>query len=257
MQILLLKLILTPVLTGVATWAGRKYGHNVSGLLIGLPLNAGPIALFLALQHGDAFASESSKGIIFGAVSLALYATVYAWLSKRFNLLLCIAGGWLAYFAATLVLNQVDFSLLITFLLSALALVLLLFIFPKYEQIAVAIKAPLWDIPLRILLATLFVIGLTYISENLGPQLSGLLTPFPIFGTIFAATTHYLYGSDACARLLRAVVLSMFSFMVFFAVISGFIQPLSVVQTFGLATVVCLGVQCVIIYADKLLKQFY
>ncbi|MGV3507952.1 MAG: hypothetical protein ACO1N7_01585, partial [Sphingobacteriaceae bacterium] len=66
---------------------------------------------------------------------------------------------------------------------------------------------------------------------------------------------HYLYGSDACARLLRAVVLSMFSFMVFFAVISGFIQPLSVVQTFALATVVCLAVQGGVIYVNRFLKQ--
>ena len=108
MQILLLKLILTPVLTGAATWAGRKYGHNVSGLLIGLPLNAGPIALFLALQHGDVFASQSSKGIIFGAVSLALYSMVYAFLSRKFNLLICVAGGWTMYFAATFFLNQFD-----------------------------------------------------------------------------------------------------------------------------------------------------
>lgn len=244
------------MLTGVATWAGRKYGHNVSGLLIGLPLNAGPIALFLALQHGDIFASQSAKGIIFGALSLAMYAITYAMLCEKFSMLICVACGWITYFAATLLLNQFEFSLLATFLISISVLVILLILFPNFKQIQVTIKAPNWDIPLRIVLATLFILGLTYISGGLGPQLSGLLTPFPIFGTIFAATTHYLYGSDACVRLLRSVVMSMFSFMVFFAVIAAFIQPLSVTQTFSLATILCLLVQAGIVYGDRFLRHY-
>lgn len=255
MQLLILKLLLTPILTGGATWAGRKYGHNVSGLLIGLPLNAGPIALFLAMQHGDAFASQSSKGIIFGTVSLALYSAVYAALSKKYNLLICIAAGWTTYLSATLILNQFDFSLLTTFLSSIVLLGIILALFPSYKQLPVSINAPAWDIPLRIILATLFVIGLTYVSQNLGPQLSGLLTPFPIFGTIFATTTHYLYGSDACTRLLRSVVLSMFSFTVFFVVIAGWIQSLSTVETFIWATVSCLLVQGMVVYADGIFEM--
>lgn len=255
MQILLLKLILTPILTGAATWAGRKYGHNVSGLLIGLPLNAGPVALFLALQHGDVFASESAKGIIFGAVSLGSYSATYASLSKRFNLIFCVAGGWTAYFASTFFLNQFDFSLLTTFLLTTFALAILLVCFPVYKPGVITVKPPHWDIPLRIVLATLFILGLTYISGNLGPRLSGLLTTFPIFGTIFATTTHYLYGSDACIRLLRGVVVSMFSFAVFFVVIAHYIQPLSVVVTFCLATIICLLVQVAILYAGRQIKR--
>ena len=256
MQILVLKLILTPLLTGAATWAGRKYGHNVSGLLIGLPLNAGPIALFLALQHGDVFAAESAKGIIFGAVSLALYAITYAALSKKFNLLVCVAASWITYFAATLFFNLFDFNLLITFLLSAVGLSALLLLFPDYEEGALTIKPPLWDIPLRIVLATLFIIGLTYISGNLGPRLSGLLSTFPIFGTIFATTTHYLYGSDACIRLLKGVIISLFSFTVFFVVIANYVLSLSIVQTFLLATLICLIAQVCILYAFKMVKRY-
>lgn len=243
------------MLTGAATWAGRKYGHNVSGLLIGLPLNAGPIAFFLALQHGDVFAAESAKGVLFGVVSFASYATAYAMLSRKFNVWTCVIAGWVIYLLGTYLLNQISFSLLVTFLLTMLALAMLLIIFPKFKEESTTVKPPKWDIPLRIILATLFIIGLTYISGRLGPQLSGLLTTFPIFGTIFAATTHYLYGSNACIRLLRNAVLSMLSFAVFFLIIALYIRSLGVLQAFVLATVLCLLVQFLVLMLSRRLAK--
>ncbi|MBC7915340.1 MAG: hypothetical protein H7Y07_14595 [Pyrinomonadaceae bacterium] len=251
MQIILLKLILTPLLTGAATWAGRKYGHNVSGLLIGLPLNAGPIALFLALQHGETFASQSAKGIILGAVSLAIYSIVYAALSRKLHWLLCALSGWVAYLSATFLFNQFSLELLPIFFLSVLMLLFLLLLFPKYKEEDISIIPPSWDLPLRVILATLFILGLTYISGNLGSNLSGLLSTFPIFGTIFAVTTHYLYGSNACIRLLRGVIISLFSFVVFFLILASFIQTLGIGFTFWLATGGCFISQGIIVFWER------
>jgi hypothetical protein len=256
-HILALKLFLTPLLTGVATWAGRKYGHSISGILIGLPLNAGPIALFLALDHGNTFASLSAKGIVFGAVSLAFYSVVYAALSKRFSWFISALTGWVAYLGATFFLRQFDFTLLPTFILTVSALLAFLVFFPKYRDEDLEIVPPSWDIPLRIITATLFIIGLTYISANLGPKLSGLLSTFPIFGTIFAVTTHHLYGSNACIKLLRGVIVSLFSFCVFFVIISHYLQTSTIGYTFLLATIVCLIVQLLVMYLGKKIKNKY
>jgi hypothetical protein len=63
-----LKLILTPILIGSASLAGRKWGAALGGWLVGLPLTSGPIALFLALEQGTAFASRAALGILFGLV---------------------------------------------------------------------------------------------------------------------------------------------------------------------------------------------
>ena len=43
-----LKLVLTPLLIGMASVAGRRWGPVVSGWLIGLPLTSAPVVLFLA-----------------------------------------------------------------------------------------------------------------------------------------------------------------------------------------------------------------
>ncbi len=239
----------------MATWAGRKYGHSVTGLLIGLPLNAGPIALFLALEQGTAFASVSSKGILLGAVSLSMFSFVYSMLSKKFHWLFCVVAGWITYLSATFFLVQFDWSLLQTFLVTVASLGILLLIFPKFTEGHLAIVPPAWDIPLRIIMATLFIIALTYVSSELGPRLSGLLGTFPIFGTIFAVTTHYLYGADACIRLMRSVVISLFSFSVFFAVLAFSLQPLQIGYSFLLATACCISSQIIVLYIGRMLKK--
>ncbi|HEX6121994.1 MAG TPA: hypothetical protein VFY89_02485, partial [Ktedonobacterales bacterium] len=64
-----LKLLLTPAFIGGASLAGRRWGVVVSGLLVGLPLTSGPIALFLALDHGASFATAAALGILAGGIS--------------------------------------------------------------------------------------------------------------------------------------------------------------------------------------------
>ena len=56
---------------------------------------------------------------------------------------------------------------------------------------------PRWDLPARILTATLLVVTLTSLSGRIGPQLSGMLSPFPAFSLIFAAFTHAQQGGKS------------------------------------------------------------
>ncbi len=84
MEILIIKILIAPLLIGLATLAGRQYGHTISGLLVGLPLTSGPIAFILALQNGIDFAITSSKGILLGLISVGVFSLVYTWTAKLF-----------------------------------------------------------------------------------------------------------------------------------------------------------------------------
>src|SRR5918992_1631966 len=66
---LVLKLVLTPLLIAAASLAGRRWGPAVSGWFVGLPLTSGPIAFFLALEHGVAFAAAAAVGALAGALA--------------------------------------------------------------------------------------------------------------------------------------------------------------------------------------------
>src|SRR5207248_1789769 len=126
MSILLLKLILTPLLIGIASLAGRRWGPQVSGWLIGLPFTSAPVTFFLALPLP------------------LLYVTVLV------------------------------------------SLVVALFLLPRVSAPAASDAEPLphWDIPARMIVATAFVVLLTGIAPALGPRLSGLLAPFPLYASI-------------------------------------------------------------------------
>src|SRR6202162_5346542 len=87
LTMLLLKLILTPLLLGGVTLAGRKFGPTVSGWLVGLPLTSGPVAFFLALEQGTTFAAHAALGTMLGVISLATFCLAYCWLSLRASML--------------------------------------------------------------------------------------------------------------------------------------------------------------------------
>lgn len=51
-MLLALKLFLAPVLIGLVSIAGRRWGPAVGGWLVSLPLTSAPVILFLAPNSG-------------------------------------------------------------------------------------------------------------------------------------------------------------------------------------------------------------
>src|SRR5262245_32371304 len=77
MSTLTLKIAITPLLILAASWAGRRWGEAVGGWLVGLPLTSGPIAFFLALDHGTDFAAAAAAGSLGGALAQACFCIAY------------------------------------------------------------------------------------------------------------------------------------------------------------------------------------
>src|SRR3989442_15269573 len=88
---LVLKLVLTPLLIAAASLAGRRWGPAVGGWFVGLPLTSGPIALFLALDHGARFAAAAAVGSLAGALAEGAFCGAYAATAR---------AGWPAALAA-------------------------------------------------------------------------------------------------------------------------------------------------------------
>ncbi|MGH9600855.1 MAG: hypothetical protein ACRD24_00585 [Terriglobales bacterium] len=221
---LALKLTLTPLLIGAVSLAGRRWGPAISGWLVGLPLTSGPMVFFLALEQGHEFAAQTVRGTLLGLVSLAAFCLVYAWVAATSGWLASTLAGWSAYFVVTLLLNRVQTSLLVSFSAAVATLAVCLAFFPQTTAARPTTQPPRWEIPLRMVAATALVLGLTAAARTLGPQLSGLLTPFPAYATILAGFTHAFDSGAAAARLLRGVVTGTFSFALFFLVVGGVIE---------------------------------
>ena len=245
MNTLLLKIIITPALIGTASLAGRRWGHSISGWLVALPLTTGPITFFLALTHGASFAATAAAGTLAGGLSQAAFVLCYARLASRLKWLPTLAASILAFAIVTAALQRLTFPLVPLCLLVFLGFTLALRLLPRTTNSAVpADSLPArWDIPLRMTIATVFVLLITGLAPAVGPRLTGLLSPFPIFTATLAAFAHHQYGLDATVNVLRGLLMGLFSFASFFFVLAILLEPAGILPAFTVAILVVIGLQ--------------
>jgi hypothetical protein len=254
--ILILKLTLTPVLIGAASLAGRRWGAEVGGWLVGIPFTSGPIAFFLAVGPGVHFAADSSVGILAGAVSQTAFALAYAWMALRFAWTWCVAAATVAFALATLVLDAAPGNAAVTLGLAVSVLVIGLAVLPRRAaKRSERVQLPWWDIPARMLVATVFVLALTSAAPALGSRLSGLLSPFPVYAAVLCVFAHRLQGVSAAIAVMRGLLLGLFSFAAFFALLVFLLEPEGIAVAFAIAIVVALLIQGASLAAGRRLRM--
>lgn len=233
MNTLVLKLILAPLIIGGASLAGRKWGPEVSGWLVGLPLTSGPVLFFLALSHDSAFVASAALGTLSGGLSLVGFCLSYAWLAVHFKWPVALAGSLLCYAAATTLMQNFVAPLAPLFILVVLAILVGIWLMPKGTELkANETKPGRWDIPIRILLGTSFILGLTGVAPLIGPRLTGLLATIPLYTAILTVFAHRQQGGSGAASVLRGLLLGMFSFAVFFLVLALLIETCGIASAF-------------------------
>src|SRR5579885_1804608 len=131
MLLFVFKLLLTPLLIGLVSLAGRRWGPGVSGWLVGLPLTSAPVSLFLTLEQGRAFAAGAAQGTMLGQVAIASFCLAYSWFAFRLNWFYSMLSGWCVFFIAVALLEQITLPLLAAFIAVEVALALLLQSFPR------------------------------------------------------------------------------------------------------------------------------
>jgi uncharacterized membrane protein (GlpM family) len=244
MNTLLLKLILTPTLIGAASLAGRRWGPSISGWLVGLPLTSGPVIFYLALSQGTSFARTTAMGILTGTITQAVFCLAYAWLALRFDWPVAAAASAITFFAVTAVLQNVTLPLGVLFIVVVLTLIVAFRLMPLNDLSASPTTAPpLWEIPARMLTATVFVLLITGLASTLGPHLTGLLTPFPTFAIILAAFAHHQRGPTAANGVLRGLLLGLFSFACFFLILASMLESFGTGVALAMAISVALIIQ--------------
>ena len=240
---LALKLVLTPVLVGAASLAGRRWGSAVGGWLIGIPFTSGPIAFFLALSPGPRFAAAAAAGTLAGTISQAAFCLGYASAARRLGWATSLLAATLAFGIATAALDLVVLPAAGYFVVVIVALVVALFLMPAAPgREEVEVGFPAWDLPARMVVATVFVVGLTSAAPLLGAHLAGLIAPFPLYATVLAAFAHRLQGAGAAVAVVRGLLLGLFAFASFFLSLS-LLLPEGIGLAFAVAIAVVLTVQ--------------
>lgn len=239
---LFLKLALSPTLILIASLAARRWGVLVAGWIAGFPLTSGPVSIFLAVEQSLSFAQTAAEATLVGVIAMIGFCLAYAKLAPRHGVALSLAGAIVVLLAATAALLALEPSLATTLLLLLAATLASLAAIPRLPLAALSGDPPWWDIPARMAVAIGLVVGLTEFADLLGPELSGLISPIPIFASVLAVFTHRHDGGNAAAELLRGVILGSFSFSAFFVVVALGLERLGLVETYALAAIVSMVV---------------
>ena len=243
MTIFILKLIMAPIMIGLASLAGRRWGSAISGWLVGLPLTSGPVIFIIALSQEQAFTYDAVQGVLSGIFSLIVFALVYAWATRQLNWILSFAASIIVFAGMTMLLEDVQIPFMPLFLSVMVTILLGLWLMPKQQNVETISTPGKWDIPARMLIGTSFILLVTGIAPYVGPRLTGLLTTMPLYISILTVFAHRHQGSPGAVSVLRGLVYGLFAFATFYLVLGLLLEKTSLAISFGSAIIAALVVQ--------------
>jgi hypothetical protein len=245
-----LRVGLAPLLIGLVTIAGRRWGPTTSGLLVGLPLTSGPIVFLLSIMHGSEFGVNTSAATLAGLIALVAFCVGYARSAFALSWPLATLIGWGSYGSVGLCLVQLHLPLAVVCALAVSAIMFGLVAVPRTSESSAshADSLQLWP---RAVTATLMVLLLTGVGGTLGPRWSGLISPFPVYATIATTSMHFSRGASASLRVLRGVLIGSFSFCVFFTTVAMTLEKHGIGFSFGTSVVLAIGSHALLISLGK------
>ncbi|WJY13828.1 hypothetical protein PCO82_14890 [Pectobacteriaceae bacterium CE90] len=234
MDLFTIKLLVTPILMLVVSLAVRKWGSFVGGILSGMPLTSGPVAVFLAVEQGPHFAAEAAGAALSGLSAVLLTYLFYFILTRFFSIL--VAGvSALCFFGMISTLFLFLASTEGAIIVSVVAIIIILRLTDSGERAVKEPAVPYWDIPLRMLTATALLFAITSSAHLLGPQISGMLAPVPVIAWPLTLFAHIQGGRRDMAAVVRGNAVSATGVILFYVVIRELILWAGVLATFILA----------------------
>ena len=244
MDTLPLKLTVTPLLILAASLASRRWGEIVGGWFVGLPLTSAPVCFFLALDQGVSFAAAASLGCLAGAASEAGFGLAYSIVARHFGWKLAILSASFGFAVCAAAFAKAGLSLWPLVAIAGAALAAALALMPRLGDDRTTLpRRPRWDIPARMIVATGLVLGLTALAPYAGGRLSGLLATYPVFAAVLTAFSHHGRGPAAAIQVLRGLLIGLYAFIGFFAVLASTIERAGIAAAFVAATLVALVIQ--------------
>ncbi len=226
-----------------ASRATERAGPFLGAMLATLPVSAGPVYVFLAMDHGAAFISEAARTSVASTAATAAFVAVHAFAAQRFATSASLALATLAWFAAAFALQLRDWSFAEACLLYAGAFVLAI---GGLRRFAVAIEAPpvpraRFDLALRALLVAAVVVATTFASHALGPAAAGVLATYPVVFTCLVVILQPRCGGRFTASVLVNGLKGLLGFGLALAVLHVAAARMSAAAALLLALAVAVG----------------
>lgn len=201
------KAMLTATTVALLLTVAPLLGRRAAGVLAGLPTVTGPALLWLALDHGTAYAAVAAVGSVAGCALCAVFAFAYERGSRRGGVVLALAVATTASVVATPVASALEPSLPLTVAAALVVVALLFLVMPDGKVARGPQRRGLRGEPF----VTAGVAGLVsgavaLCAPELGPFWAGVLASPPLIAAVIAAQQHATDGAPAAAAFLRGYV---------------------------------------------------
>jgi hypothetical protein len=153
-----------------------------------------------------------------------MFCFAYAWAASRFTWTMSLTAGVIGFAATTLALLRLPLSVAPALAIAVGGVALALALSPRaaggLTWSPAGGRAGIGDIATRMVVATAAVLLLTGTATLLGSTLTGLLSPFPLFGAVMMVFSQRLQGGGGGIAAARGLLWGLFGAACFFLVLA-------------------------------------
>jgi len=241
-----LKLALVGAVVLAASFAARRFGHGVAGLLSGMPMIAGPIMGFVLLQSSPEHGRAIALATLVAYPAMVLHMLSFAHAVRRLPWWAALLLANSVFLVAGSVLLWLHLPAVAACALAALSPWVALRSMPAHRQERTVLRIPPIELVLRVAAAVALAAAVMRGAAVLSPAVSGLLLALPITGNVLPCFTRVRHGADATIELLSGFVQGMLGFCALFMVLVAALPVLPPGGSYALAWAVVLALAWVL-----------
>ncbi|MFZ0066944.1 MAG: hypothetical protein WAK90_12315 [Pseudolabrys sp.] len=210
---LIVRMAITAAFVVGATVTAERVGPLLAGLVATLPISAGPVYVFLALDHDAHFIAQGALGsLVINAVNV-IFAVTYARLAQTQSRTVSIGAALLVWLVLAIVVHSVTWNFTPAAIMNIVVFAICLVAVRPLRHVRVKGFHPRWtDLALRAGLVALLVGIVVTFSFQLGPAGSGMLAVFPVVLLSIMFILHNRVGGPASAAVMANAVLGLVGF---------------------------------------------
>lgn len=220
----LLKLALIPASILIASFASRRFGHAIAGILSGMPMIAAPIMAVLLFDHDAPRVAEIARATLTSVPAALAHIVTFAWLAQRAPWWACLAGAAAAFAAVGWLVTSLPWPAPWPQLLGLASPAIALAIMPRAPGLIGGAPVPHSEILMRMVCAVLVGAAILIGATHLSARANGLLLAWPVTGSILPCFTLPLHGRQATTNLLRGFANGLIGFVTFFVALTWLLE---------------------------------
>jgi hypothetical protein len=249
---LIVKMAVTAGFLLTATIVAERAGPLIGGLVATLPISAGPVYIFLALDHDSHFIAQSALGSLVTNALNVVFAVTYALLAQRQSLPISLGGAFAAWLGLSWAAGFVHWTLPLAIVLNIGIIAASLVVVHPLRHVRVAAAPTRWyDLVLRAAMVALLVGVVVSLSFTIGPTASGNLAVFPIVLSSIMIILHRRIGGKPTAAIMANAVVGLAGFGIAVVTLNLTAVQLGSPLALALALAVSVGANLLIYFARR------